>query len=318
MKRKRLLADGKASKAHTFAEPVVEADTSEAAWLAERRKGVGASELASVLGLPGAYSSPFATWWAKQLSWESAETFEMHVGSKLEPVIGELFAEQWPHLTVVRPTHRMWRHPSVPWLTASPDFIVIDESTNTWQPLECKSDQGRKWDEVPLKHTVQVYAQCSVLGADSGLVVRLNGKKMTIHPVDFLALDAATWEGWLSLASKFVTSLEAGVPPEPDGHDETAAALGRLYPTVADEEDDQLDRDRYLSAGLAQALRDAHAKSKQAQADYQQLRNTALYELAGARYGLDEEGKPVVRRSQYKRDTYTVPAQMIDELRLVN
>jgi putative phage-type endonuclease len=119
-----------------------------------RKQGLGASEVAAVLGL-----DPYRT--ALDVYLEKigeAEPFPgnqfTHWGNKLEPVIAAEYAERHPDATLVESDTVVGAEP---WILATPDRIVASPSEkNTWG-LECKS---RGWfntdawgesgtDEVP-------------------------------------------------------------------------------------------------------------------------------------------------------------------------
>src|SRR5262245_52949583 len=66
-------------------------DIDRAAWLEARRKGIGASEIAAVLGI-SPWESPFSLYWRKVNGWDYEPSSEMEWGTRLEPVIAEKYA----------------------------------------------------------------------------------------------------------------------------------------------------------------------------------------------------------------------------------
>lgn len=321
----------------TRAVRVLATDATDEQWHDARRAGIGASELASVLGVPGAYSSAFAVWWAKRLGWESDRTDAMHIGTKMEPLIGELFAEQRPDVMLVRPDGRLWQHHKLDWLLATPDFLAVVEQDGevTVEPVECKSDEGgHGWgkpgtDQIPAKHRVQLLVQCAVLGAARGHLVRLAHKRLTVYtvealdetptkPTDPALMDEWTpteFEVWADVGTKFMGSLALGTPPDPDGHDATEAALRRLYPAV-EVDDDGEPLVAYVDDDLADEYLSAHDALAAAKARFATSRNVLLDRLGRAGKLLRASTEATVaERRLYKRDGYSVSPTVVDELR---
>lgn len=311
----RLLLDAGYNLPTTTGRAVPQADRSEADWLEARRGGIGASEMASVLGVDGAYGSLFSVWWAKHLKWESQRTDAMKIGSMLEKTIGTLFAEQRPDLFVCRPAHRLWRHHDVEWLLASPDFVAVGRD-GTLYPVECKSDEGTSWgaqgERAPLKHRIQLGVQCAVLGCSSGFLVRLAGKKFNVYDVP--GPDAVEVDAWVMHGGSFMSSLAMGISPEPDGHKATSQALIDLYP-IADLAADDPALTVTVPDELAARVRAAADRRAAALAEYETAMNLLRHEMQRAKYAEDTAGRRVASRISYKRDAYAVAACQIDQIR---
>lgn len=298
--------------------PVKQADQDEEAWLACRRAGIGASEMASILGVPGAYHSQFSLWWAKHEQWTSERNFNMKVGSRLEQPIATLFADERPDLFVARPAHRLWQHPEIDWMLASPDFVACNSDGECF-PVECKSDEGPSWGKpsqpdtlnIPAKHLVQTRVQCEVLGAPYGFLVRLSGKRLSIYTVH--RADAVEVGAWIMHGNAFMASLALGVSPDVDGHDETAQALQRLYPAPTDSPDEERNT-IVLDEALALEWQAANLAKVEAERRFKLAQNRIRDALMGARYGDDQAGRRLVERQVYKRSEYTVAAGQVDRL----
>src|ERR1044071_6773301 len=69
-------------------------------WARLRDELVGASEIGSIMGGEGAYRSAFETYQRKTRHEDSADTIELRIGRHYEPLVLELFAEQYPKLAV--------------------------------------------------------------------------------------------------------------------------------------------------------------------------------------------------------------------------
>lgn len=325
----------------TTALPVVRHDETRDTWLDARQAGIGASDIAAVLGL-SPYASPFSLWWAKKLGWHLDSTREMAIGLLLEPLIAGLFGEDHPDLYVCRPAARTYRHADHPWMLASPDFVAVAARRGCQcaafpmargeadcpnhetspplvgiEPVECKSDDGgHGWgkpgtDQVPEHHRWQVWQQCEVLGARRGHLVRMRGKKLTEYVLPYGDGQAAEYLGVAVVAAKrFMASVAADTPPDPDAHSETEAALKLLYPNTVE------DKTVYLADRLAAEFEDAHDALAAAKARYQLARNLVRHRMGSAAVALRmSDGRRVATRRQYKRTDFHVPPAMVDEIR---
>lgn len=325
------------------AVPVIGHDAPEQEWLAARRAGIGASEIASVLRVPGAFTSPFALWWSKRMSWDTERTFAMRVGQVLEEPIGQLFAEEHPGLTVVRPLHRLYRHPEHEWMLASPDFLAVEQcgvcmgtgfylerdhatddlrrvegrcdncdGVGGWvEPVEAKSDQGKDWKgQPPVKHLMQLWQQRLVFGSPRGHLVRLSGKKLTAYVAEPDAdVDAAIIAG----GQWFAGCLASGTAPDVDGHDATEDTLRRLYPPVNDDESPAATTAVPLDLlGKFQAAWEARNAALD---EFAAVRNEMRLHIGEARFGVDPADRVVIEHRRYKKDGYEVGAHEVDEIR---
>lgn len=134
-------------------------------WHVERQGGIGASEVAAILGL-----SPWAT--PRQVAAIKTATItepppegslKLWLGTRLEPVIAELFEGRTGE-TLRRPSGRFW-HPTAP-LHCELDYRV----SRRREAVECKvANFGEEWgpDEsqaIPKHYYPQVMAQLAVTG----------------------------------------------------------------------------------------------------------------------------------------------------------
>lgn len=321
------------------AVPLVGWDEGDDEWLRLRRAGIGASEIASVCAVPGAFSSPYALYWAKTLAWENDRTFAMRVGQALEAPIAELFAEEHPEFRLVRPAARLFGSVEHRWMLASPDYVAVVtcdvcrgtgravdmEGVNigdgwcgtcagagAWlEPVECKSDEGKSWgDTPPLKHVMQVWQQMMVLGAPRGHLVRLSGKRLSAYIVE---PDPAAWEQMIVAGDWFMACRRDSAPPDVDGTDATADALRRLFPAPLP--DDNPWRNVEVSEDLLAQYRTAWENRQRALDEFAHVQNRMRLTMGEARYAVDTAGNRWVERRQYKRAGYVVGPMEIDEIR---
>jgi putative phage-type endonuclease len=142
-------------------EQILAAGADHDLWLATRRTGIGASDVAGVLGL-SPWTTPLRVYLDKRgLVGELDLTEEMEWGHRNE----ESVAQKWSdvHGIEVRTTGT-WRSRQWPWLLANPDRVLANG-----EGLECKTADKSyldDWiDEPPLHYVVQCVACMAVTGA---------------------------------------------------------------------------------------------------------------------------------------------------------
>ena len=99
---------------------------SEAEWLAERRKGITASEIAVLMGL-SPYGSPFSLYYRKlgQLS-EPEDNDAMALGRHMESYVADRFAERHPEFAVYGDGRTLYAHRERRWEMATPDRLITE------------------------------------------------------------------------------------------------------------------------------------------------------------------------------------------------
>jgi putative phage-type endonuclease len=203
------------------------AGPARAAWLAERRTGIGGSDAAAVLGL-SPWVSAFQVWLEKTDSFDSPPpTPAMEWGLRLEPVIREAF-EDATGLQVTPGPLEVMRRRDLPWM------LYEGKTASPW-------DDG--WDGIEanvVPDHVVIQAQHYLAVADEPVchgAVLIGGKDFHTFHVDrdeqFIA-DLITAEGrW------WETHVLGNTPPPLDGHPSTTDAVKALFPdSVPDSEID--------------------------------------------------------------------------------
>lgn len=117
-----------------------------AAWLEERRKGIGGSDIPVILGL-----SPWKT--RRQLCEEKRgqrhddpETPDMMRGKALESIVADLWFLKDEKAKKIYDSDLL-RHHEYPWMVANPDRVFIDEDTD-FGVLEIKCPRLRKFNAI--------------------------------------------------------------------------------------------------------------------------------------------------------------------------
>jgi len=153
-------------------------------WHAHRQRSIGASEVASILGVPGAYQTPLQVWASKRgitinEKEDEARDDWLHFGLALEPIIAAEFQKR--SQKVVMPEERQFISVPYPFLGCSLDkwFMDPEGKKGEFDPLDLKNTSIFMRDEwegmVPLRYNVQVQAQMAVTGRDQGALAVLIG-----------------------------------------------------------------------------------------------------------------------------------------------
>lgn len=230
-------------------------------WLDHRRSGIGASEVAAVLGI-SPYESPFSLWWRKFMGWDIEATPEMRTGTYLEPTIADWYAQYHaaPAELVVR-TGGLYAHPDRAWQLATPDRLLhawghcgsiaelhddleclkcIAKGLNLFAVLECKW-VAYSWDgwgaeggpDIPVHYRAQVQWQMDVMGVGSAAVCALGPGGFRVYN---LLRDDKDITVMREAGQRFMTSLLEGEPPNVDDHTATLPMLRRVNDAIEDGE----------------------------------------------------------------------------------
>jgi putative phage-type endonuclease len=142
-----------------------------ATWLDDRRRGIGGSDVAAILGL-SKFQTPADVWRSKMgIAPDVPETPAMRRGRLLEPAVATWYAEE-TGAEVADPPAKIIEGPE-PWMLASLDRVV-HHPDDVWAILECKTANfegtipGLRWgpsgsQEIPEYYLLQViwYLACA-------------------------------------------------------------------------------------------------------------------------------------------------------------
>lgn len=262
-------------------------------WLDARRDLIGASDVPTITG-----SSPFRTslvdlWAVKTRLLEpapvDAEDEERYwLGHALE----EPIAARYELMTGrrVRRANRLLRHPTIPWIGASLDRVVVGER----RVLELKWAPRGAWtghtEPVPGHVQDQVQIQMAVTGYPCADVAVLNGDHVEVHTLE---ADAGYQEALLTIAhERLWRHVQAGTMPKLDASDETRRTLARLADRRALVNGRHLDAREYPDLeDMATRLRAAQVAEKAAHGTVGTLKNAIGSVLLGAdASGVDGDG----------------------------
>lgn len=142
-------------------------------WLEERKKGIGGSDAATILGL-NPYKDNIKLWEEKTGRRQAEDISEkeyVKYGTNAEDLLRELFKLDYPKYEVRHDENTIIKHPKYPFLFASLDGTLIDKETGEMGILEIKttnilqSMQKEKWKEkIPDNYYCQVLHYLNVTG----------------------------------------------------------------------------------------------------------------------------------------------------------
>lgn len=193
------------------------------AWLEERRKGIGASDIAAIAGLSPVYwengqprrRTAVDVWKSKV---EPVEDEEMSVAASLGLACEELAAKEWSRCTGLIPQRvaPILTHPQHSFMRASLDFALFDAGDIT--PLECKTsfnvNGAANWDNgIPDYYQAQGQWQMGVTGAKVCYFAVLLGGFQTEFRHYILERDDALIEQLITIGAAFWEYVKAGTPP---------------------------------------------------------------------------------------------------------
>jgi putative phage-type endonuclease len=273
--------------------------------LEERRRGIGGSDAAAVMGL-SPWASPLSLWVDKTRDVGGDEQSEaMEWGTALEHVIARRGAAR--HGLRIGPCPGILAHPDRMWQRVTVDRYALNRQRNPYGLVEVKNVTGWKdadWadDGPPPTHVVlQVQHGLDVTGFDVGFLLALvGGNRLRYWEIP---RDDELIEGLREQEAAFWRLVTDGVPPAAIGHDADFDALALLHPDATEEAvtvDAATARRLDQRAELKRLIADMDAEVKAIDAQVLQAvgdARTALHPTA-----VDHRGKPrrvasVVRRT---------------------
>lgn len=204
-------------------------------WLHDRNKGIGGSDVATVLGL-NKWKSAYQLWLEKtgQVGLEYTESEPAYWGNVLEEIVAKEFQERTGKK--VRRQNKVFAHQNYPFLRANIDRDVVGENAI----LECKTAHfflGKDWEgeEIPLSYLCQVQHYMNVLNRDYAYIaVLIGGQKFIWKKIerDQELIDLITNQ----LVEFWETNIVKGVEPAIDGSPATSDFLKQRYSEIDERE----------------------------------------------------------------------------------
>jgi putative phage-type endonuclease len=203
-------------------------------WLDERMQGIGASEIALVLGeAPAAWGSALTLYAQKIGKYERdlSGVEAVYWGQKLEGEIISAYAERTGRGT--RRESLLLRSTEHPWALCTLDGRTWEAANDdaAW-PFEVKNVSGFKADEwvdgPPEYYRLQIQQQMLVTGEERSTIAALVGGQRVIGAD--VPRDEATIRRIIYHGSRFWERVQKRDVPAPDGSEGSRRALQALYP----------------------------------------------------------------------------------------
>lgn len=204
-------------------------------WLLDRRRGIGGSDVATILGL-NKWKSAYQLWLEKtgQVELDHTDSEPAYWGNVLEEVVAKEFQERTG--LKVRRRNQVFEHPLHPFLRANIDRDVVGEKA----VLECKTANqflANEWEgeEIPLSYLCQVQHYMNVMNYDHAYIaVLIGGQKFVWKRIerDQKVIDMITER----LVEFWETNVLDGVEPPIDGSKAASEFLNERYAEQGTEE----------------------------------------------------------------------------------
>jgi putative phage-type endonuclease len=196
----------------------------KALWLEERRKGIGGSDVAAIMGL-----SPWKT--AYQVYREKRKEVEdwsgndlTDWGKRMEPAIRQWYSDKTGRN--VRLPDKIMYHPQHPFMLAS-----LDGFTDDGRVVEIKTARsGKNWGEpetnqIPDYYAVQVHHYMTITGFQvADIPVSIAGSSPSLYIVE---ADKEISEMIIEACAKFWERVQSGNPPDPVTYADAVARFGK-------------------------------------------------------------------------------------------
>ena len=195
-------------------------------WLEHRRRSIGGSDAAAIVGL-NPWASPYSVWAEKtgRLP-EKEETEAMRQGKDFEDYVAKRFCEATGKK--VRRANAIFHNPLYPFAHANLDRAVVGENAG----LECKTTSSLnlkkfKDGEYPTSYYVQCVHYMAVTGADRWyLAVLVLNQGFYTYTIE---RDEAEIEALMKQEAEFWEHVINDTPPPADGFDVTTDTLKIIF-----------------------------------------------------------------------------------------
>jgi putative phage-type endonuclease len=208
-------------------------------WREERRKGVGGSDVAGILGI-SKYSTPY-TVWADKLGFtpHKEDTPAMRMGRDLEPYVARRFTEETG--LVVRCHNEAIRNPAFPYSFAHIDRrIDRTKSGGLIAGLECKTctpylSSNFSDSEYPKEYHAQVLHYLGVTGWDTWYIaVLILDGTLRVYEVQRKDFQSEIDEIQKAVTNFWEGFVLTGIKPPIDGKEPTTDAIKAMYSGAVD------------------------------------------------------------------------------------
>lgn len=220
-------------------------------WLEHRRKSIGGSDAAAIVGL-NPWASPYSVWADKLGLVPPKEDNEaMRLGRDLEDYVAKRFCEETGKR--VRRENSIIINPDYPFAHANVDRLIVGEDAG----LEIKTTTSLnlkqfKNGEFPTTYYAQCVHYMAVTGAKRWyLAVLILGRELKTFCIE---RDEAEILALMSAEAEFWALVKAGTPPAADGEKSTSEAISTIYADGGNDDSAELfayegDLTQYMALG---------------------------------------------------------------------
>jgi putative phage-type endonuclease len=183
-------------------------------WLEERRKGIGGSDAAVVLGL-SKWKTPYQLFVEKTEGAEDFDSPAMEWGRRLEPVVRQKYADETGNQVFIPKETEILVHPVYDFMLANLDGVTGNERVLEIKTSRTANGWGEpRTDEIPDYYQAQVQHYMAVTGFDcSDVAVLIGGSDFRIYEVP---RDDELIEIMIEREAKFWERVKSNNPPEPE------------------------------------------------------------------------------------------------------
>jgi putative phage-type endonuclease len=196
-------------------------------WHLERSKGIGGSEVGTILGL-NPYESAYALWAKKtnKIPSEIEENWAIRFGKAFEEPILKLWQEEHPEWELF--TTGTYEDEHCSYRRANPDALARHRETGEWMIIEVKTARNT-WDDVPPAYTAQVLHYMGVMKVRRGIIVAVAGMTWNEYEVPFNQYMINVQNEALE---QFWNSVQTDSKPAWDGSESTYNAVRFQYDEI--------------------------------------------------------------------------------------
>lgn len=238
----------------------------------ERQNSLGSSDAPIVCGA-SSYCSPLELYYklhGELPRYSDEESQAQRIGSKIEPLIAELAAEELGVKIRRAPTKR---HPHHAFMVANLDFEIVNHPRGPGI-FEIKNRIGAKpYDELPDDIQIQTAHQLAVTRREWGKVAVLFG--FGVLKTYEVERDTELEEYLIDIEAQFLLRVEQHDPPTEAWTPKTVDLLKRLYPRDSGQEIVLADNHAINAAGFLQAKQEIEA-AEEKKALYEGLLKQAI------------------------------------------
>ena len=241
-------------------------------WHSERSRGVGGSEVGTILGL-NPYESAYALWAKKtgRIPSEIQENWAIRFGKAFEEPILKLWMEEHPDWDVY--TTGTYADGDCEYRHANPDAIAIHKTTQEMMVIEVKTARST-WESVPPSYMAQVLHYMGVLKIQRGMIVAVAGMTWNEYDVPFIA-SAIDLQN--EMIDQFWASIQSDKKPEWDGSESTYQAVRAENPQIE-------IRDHELGE-VGVLLLQTQEKADRANSELLRVKSEVMDSMGKAKYG---------------------------------